>query len=311
MKSRQDSKLSMYLATRDFLTKNAAVVNPLPNYSGYYDAFMAAIAKITADSEQQKFDKSGNKTFKLQQKNALVVLTVDTARRLQLYALQINNPLLRSETRYTESTLRNSSDNALQREAHGVWSRAQENLEALAPYGITAATQEALLNAANGYQEVIPKPRIGTSETHQMTLQLTVGFAAADSALENIDGMVEIVRIAQADFYNGYRSVRKTIHTGHTLMAVKGRVTDAADGQPLKNVLLSFAPTGNGRKLQMAQLTRPLVKKTAKKGGFNVKILPAGSYSVNIQRSGYAEQTATLAVTEGIMSVLNVQLALL
>ena len=48
----------MYLATKDFLTKNAAVVNPLPNYSGYYDAFVAAIAKITADSEQQKFDKA-------------------------------------------------------------------------------------------------------------------------------------------------------------------------------------------------------------------------------------------------------------
>lgn len=310
MKSRQDSKLSMYLATKDFLTKNAAVVNPLPNYSGYFDAFVAAIAKITADSEKQKFDKSGNKTFKVQQKNALVLLTVDTARRLQLYALQSNNPLLRSETRYSESTLRNSSDNELQREAHGVWSRAEENLEALAPYGITSATQEVLLAAANGYQEVIPKPRVGTSETHQITMQLNLGFAAADIALENIDGIVEIVRMAEADFYNGYRSVRKTIQTGHTLMAVKGRVTDAADGQPLKNVLLSFSPAGNGNRLKLAQTTRPLIKKTAEKGGFNVKILPPGSYSVYIQRSGYAEQTAMLAVTEGIMSVLNVQLNL-
>jgi len=299
----------MYLATKDFLTKNVAVVNSLPNYSGYFDAFTTAIAKITADSEQQKFDKRGNKTFKEQQKGSLVLLTVDTARRLQLYAMQSNNPLLRSETRYSESALRNSSDNELQREAHGVWSRAQENLEALAPYGITASTQNALLTAANGYQEVIPKPRVGTSETHQITLQLNIGFAAADSALENIDGIVEIVRLEQSDFYNGYRSVRKTIHTGRTLMAVKGRVTDAANGLPLKNALLSFTPVGNGKRLKMAQMVNPLVKKTADKGGFNVKILPPGSYSVSIQRSGYADQTVSLALTEGIMSVLNVQLS--
>jgi len=57
------------------------------------------------------------------------------------------------------------------------------------------------------------------------------------------------------------------------------------------------------------QRDKVLVKKTAGKGGFNIKSMPAGSYSVTCRKSGYAEQTATIAVTDGELSVLNMHLS--
>jgi hypothetical protein len=51
------------------------------------------------------------------------------------------------------------------------------------------------------------------------------------------------------------------------------------------------------------------VKKTAEKGGFNIKSLPAGIYTVTIKKNGFADQITTIAVSDGEMSELNVQLA--
>ncbi|MCX6220815.1 MAG: carboxypeptidase-like regulatory domain-containing protein [Bacteroidia bacterium] len=309
MKARQASKLSMYLAVKDFLVTNAAIATPLPNYSGFSTAFLSAITQIQTHGEQQMFDKSGLRANKDQLRSTLVMLAADTSRKLQAYARYVNNQLLLSETKFSESELRNASDNVLRDYAQGVYDRAQTNLTALAIYGITASTQTSFVNAINAYVVAIPKPRIGTTETKQSTLQLASAFEAADGALGNIDAIVEIVKLAQPNFYSGYKSVRKLIETGNGSLAVKGVVTDAVSGAPLKNVSLSFALDGNGTKLKASTSASALVKKSAAKGGFNIKTLAAGMYNVTIRKNGYADQVATIAVSDGESSVLNVKMS--
>jgi len=121
-----------------------------------------------------------------------------------------------------------------------------------------------------------------------------------------------MVKLLQPNFYNGYKSVRRLIASGRSKLAVKGLVTDLASGEPLRMALLTFVPEGNG---SMAIPATPgntptpvLVKKTARKGGFVIKSLPAGKYSVSCSKTGYAGQTATLTVVESELSQLSVQL---
>ncbi len=52
----------------------------------------------------------------------------------------------------------------------------------------------------------------------------------------------------------------------------------------------------------------PIVKKTADKGGFMVKSLAEGDYTVTISKSGYKEQTVTISITDGEMCELNIEL---
>ncbi len=310
MKSRQESKLSMYLAAKDFLATNATVVTPLPNYSGHAASFLEAIAQIQNFGEQQRFDKSGLKVGKVQLMNALIMLTADSSRKMQAFARYANNQLLLSETKYSESILKHATDNELRDIAQGVYNRAQCNITALEAYGISAGTQTILLNTINAYVESIPKPRVGKSETKQFTQLLANAFQTADTALENMDVIVEIVKLSQPNFYNGYKSVRKLISTGRSTLAVKGVVTDLSSGEPLKNVRLSFSRDDNGIPAKAASKGGALlVKKTAGKGGFIIKTLPAGSYHVTCSKGGYVEQTLKLAVTDGELSVLNMQLS--
>lgn len=315
MTSKQESRLSMFLAVKDYLTANATIVSALPNYSGYFTTFQNSITGIQTYAEQQMFDKTGISASKKQLRSTLVALAVDTSRKLTAYAKFANNQVLLKETKFTESDLKSSADTALRDYAQGIYDRAQTNLTALTPYGVTAATQTALQAAITTFVASIPKPRLGITDKKLSTIQLANNFDAADTALENIDIIIELVRVTQANFYNGYKAARKIIETGTNSLSLKGVITDAATGEPLKGVTINFCPecveptqkaAANGMSAAKEEVV--LTKRTAEKGGFNIKLLPEGVYKVTIKKNGYQEQVVTVAVTDGEMGDLNIGL---
>ena len=316
MNTRQESKLSMYLAVKDFLTANASIVTPLPNYSGYFTTFQNSITQIQTYAEQQMFDKTGISVSKKQLRDNLVALAADTSRRLTAYAKFANNQVLLKEIKFAESDLKKCADTVLRDYAQGLYDRAQTNLTALATYGIAAATQTALQAAITAYVNSIPKPRLGITDKKQSTIQLANNFDAADAAIYNIDTIIEIVKVTQANFYNGYKTARKIVITGTNTLSVKGLITDASTGEPLKGVTINFCPecieptqkaAANGMSAVKEEIV--LTKRTAEKGGFNIKSLPEGVYKVTIKKNGYQEQVVTVAVTDGEMGDLNVALS--
>ncbi len=50
------------------------------------------------------------------------------------------------------------------------------------------------------------------------------------------------------------------------------------------------------------------MKKSAVKGGFNIKSLAAGVYTVTVKKLGFADQVITVTVMDGEMCEVNVQL---
>lgn len=316
MTIRQESKLSMFLAVKDYLTTNAAIVTPLPNYSGYFTAFQNSITQIQTYAEQQMFDKKGISVSKKQLRDTLIAIAADTSRRLTAYAKFANNQVLLSEIKFTDSDLKRGADTVLRDYAQGIYDRAQTNLTALATYGVTAATQTALQAAITAFVVSIPKPRLGITEKKQSTVQLSNYYDAADSTIYNIDTIIEIVKISQANFYNGYKTARKIIETGIGSLALKGFITDAATGEPLKGVTINFCPecveptqkaAANGMSAAKEEVV--LTKRTAEKGGFNIKSLPEGVYKVTVKKNGYKEQVVTVAVNDGEMGDLNIELS--
>jgi len=304
----QESKLSMYLAACDYMNANTTILNPLPNFSANQTAFQNAITQIKANGEQQNFDKTVIAGSKSQLKQNLVTLAADASRKLTAYAKFTNNQTLLSEVNYSESELKRRADTNLRDAAQGIYDRAQPIVASSATYGITAATQTALLNAINAFNTAIPKPRLGITEKKQSTTQLAKLFKTADTALDNIDTAVEIVRLTQVNFYNGYKAARKLVLTGGGSVSVKGIVIDALTGEPLKSATLKFVTNGTLAKLKTPNGNSDITKKTADKGGFMVKTLAEGTYQVIISKPGYKEQIVTVNVSDREMSVLDIKL---
>ena len=69
--------------------------------------------------------------------------------------------------------------------------------------------------------------------------------------------------------------------------------------------MLTFTLDGNGDKAS----SKNVVKKTASKGGFNIKSLPSGIYNVTIGKTGYVDQSIQIAVADGDLTELNISLS--
>ena len=308
MTSQQEDRLSMYLTFKDYQALHVNITETLPNYSENSTLFLNTIPQIQSIWEQQKLSKKGVTDSKNQLKETLIVLTADYARKLGAYAKFTNNAKLAQQVKFSEGKLRQVADTAVKNYGQIVYDLAQPLVGSLAQYGITDETQATLADAITAYNDSIGKPGAERSEGTQLTKQLATLFKTADTALENMDAAVEIIRLTQVDFYNGYKSARKVIETGAGSLSVKGLVTDAQTGLPLKGVTVSFALDGGIAKAASTTSEPELVKKTAEKGGFNIKGLESGMYQVTLKKAGYANQVTTISVSDGEMTELKISL---
>ncbi|MGL4385565.1 MAG: carboxypeptidase-like regulatory domain-containing protein [Flavobacterium sp.] len=291
----------MYLNTNDYLITNNSILSGLPNYPTYFSSFTDCVSRIQKSSELQYTRRTGVALNKEKLKDNLISLTLDTSRKLTAYAKFSNNIVLNKEVTFTDSDLRRAADTILPEIARGLHNRAESNLTALTDYGVTAATQTALLTAITDYVSYIPKPRIAITEKKISTTELANLFKQADEILDNIDSLIDIISVTEPKFYDGYGSVRKVIDTGSSSLSVFGFVTDAATKLPIKDAIVRFS-------INNTESEEVIIKKTASKGGFRIKSMPNGVYSVKVSKDGYIDYDSKLSIIRGEHAMLMVEL---
>jgi hypothetical protein len=302
----QETKLNMYLAVRDFLIPNESITKDLPNFGANYAVLKETILNIQAISEKQKSDKKGLAKLKNELRDKLIALVVDNSRKITAFAKFSNNTILQNEVKFTQSGFSKMTDTGLKDYAQIVYDKGQANLDALPSYGITAETQKSLIETITAYNESISKPRVGLAERSQATKELITLFDTVDTILGNMDLAVEIIRLPQKNFYDGYKTARKIVETSAGKLTLKAQATEKKTGLPVKGALFIFkalsqmfgATSGNGE----------IVKKTEEKGRFHVKNMPAGTYQVTVSKPGYQDKTETVIVADGEMTDLRVEL---
>ena len=297
----------MYLTTVDFCEMNTDITTTLPSFSTNLTNLKTVCDRIQLNAQKQAINISGTTARKNNFHENLIILGADTSRKLMAFAQLNKNQILLQEISFTESDLRHTPDTILAETAKLIYDRAQDNLASLTNYLVTDETQAALLLAYNDYKQSLASPRVEMVSQVQATKQLAQSFVAGDEALADMDAVVEIVRLTQANFYMGYQSARKVIETGNRKMSVKGLVTDVQTGEPVKGAVISFWPDGDATKTYAAN-DASLVKKTADKGGFYVSTMSAGTYRVTLQKIGYTEQTLTVYVNDGELTTVDVKL---
>jgi hypothetical protein len=304
----QRIKLTMYMIVKDCLNLNATIVANLPGYTANSTTFFGNIILIQSTGEQQEFDKSGVADNKKLLKQAVCAQADDISRKMVAYASITANTVLLKEIKYTKSELDHSSDADLKNRAQCIYDRANTNVAALATYGITPAILTAFLAAINTFNTAIPKAKEGIKEKKLTTAQLDALYDSTDLTLENIDKIVEIVRLNQPTFYKAYKESRKLPNASRNALSLKGSVSDAASGEYLKGATLTIALEESKTALATNGRSKDIVKKTAEKGGFQIKSLAAGTYQITIKKGGYVDQILKVVINDGEMTVLDIQL---
>ena len=299
MNQRQESCLTMYLATIDYCRQCNEVTSTLPNFDALISELSVTCRQIHMMSQQQIINDTGVTDTKNELKGNLVLLLTDTIRKLSAYAQLSNNKKLMKEIDYNESELRRQADTTLVDIAQLVYQRAEQNMAALAEYQFLDEDRTALLTAMGEYNNLLSGPRYEQANRKIATQQLNHLFAKGQDIVNKMDVLVEIVRTKDSGFYTGYRSVRKVICTGTGKLALKGEVVNMHTGEPIKGVTVSFWLDGDPTRTIGANEAAAVMKKTAEQGGFRVKSLETGTYRAVLKKQGYNDQQVVVYVNKG------------
>jgi hypothetical protein len=288
MRTKNRSKLEMYLTVRIFLLANPEITDTLPNFPEFLAALDAAILQIHTSTEENHFDTTGVKDNKEQYKDTLVNLTLEESGKLRAFANNTHDTVLLAETRFTKTDLTHIPGLELVDISRGLQNRINAHIDVLAPYRLTVASQVIYKTAIDTFETLITSTRQTQMKSREYTLLELQGYTDADAAIDNIDKVVEIVRFSEPVFYAGYKNARKIVELGTNSLQAKGYITDAATGKPIAGAIVSFRLQGH---TEVA-----IEKETALKGGCNIKTLAEGVYDVTVTKVGFQPKTVTVVI---------------
>jgi len=309
MNNNQDSRLIMYQAVADYLLKNSSITTPLPNFATLFVLLQQNIARILLILKEQNSDRSGISVNKRAQRADLEMRTLNLSGKMVAYATNENNMELLPLIRISKSDVQTCADNALVTHAVKLCYTAEPLLPNLGTYMVVADEISDLRDLCTTFLVKMPQPRESRRDLKQTTKALNSLMMDTNGVLVKIDAIMLIVRFTQSAFYDHYKNSRSVIRIGSRSLALKGTITDAVTGLGLAGVTISIVP-GNGSALKSASGAElgKNVKISAAKGGFNVKTLADGTYTITATKEGYAPQSYTAYVNNGELTIVNIAL---
>ena len=279
MNATQESKLNMYRATQKHCTDNAAIVATLPAFQTTLNAFNVKVSAIIAATQQEDLVTKGITVDKSEAKKSLCRLTTDIAAPIFAYASASANNKLKQEVNFSYSDLLRTKDDVMAPRCQNIKDLATANLAALASYGLTAAGLTALQTEIDTYQAKVPTPRNSAAQKKTIRENLKKLIKEADTVLkEQMDKTVVGFKAAHPDFVSTYKANRIIIDPGKTQTTLKGLILNSMDKLPVGGAAIVVVETGNKAS-------------SNEKGGYEIKPIPAGIYTINISAPKFKDKT--------------------
>ncbi len=288
MTSLQLKKLKMYIALRILLNENPAILAKLPNGTKLLAALDNAITDIQTNSlRQQESDRILREQLEELQDN-LEKNIITTSRKMQAFADDKKSNALLKDTKYTKTDFAGLSYIKIAEIAKKLHETVKLYLPELEQYELNAETQKSLLADITIYETTYPKLDNWQRDQKEITNILGVNYKTADETVSSIDKKVEIIRDSEPEFYKKYKTTRK-IDIPIDVVQLVAKITDAENDAGIPNATVTLTLNDS--------TAEPIVKQTAEKGGFQIKTIASGIYTVKVQKIGYQTQTFSITIS--------------
>ena len=296
MTTRQENKLSMYLATKKCLNDNNAVWAAFAGIASVVTLFFSKITLIQNTENRQQKSSKGASTSKKEKKAALIEMLMVVIGGIKSYAKDVNDEELFSSVDFSQSELEKLGDSLLVDRANLIIGIANANAGNILDKGITAVVLGDLQTLITEYENAVSGPRTVISDKKTATAQLAVLFDQTDELLkDNIDGLILQFKIPNNDFFRNYFNNRIILDLGTQHTRLGGTITDS-EGNPLEGVTV----TAVGADLEEV---------SDGEGIYLFKPFIPGDFTITVEKPGFVTQTfADVHVSPGQHIALDVVL---
>ncbi len=297
MTDRQIAKFSMYTVVDAVLDANAAAVGTIAALGTAHTSLKAKIAALSSTSEQQQTITTGITPDKNNTRAMLRNSTFINAGLLYAYAVSINDIVLQSLSKITQSEVNRLKDDELAERAQTIHDNALPHIASLPPFGITPALLTLFQALIDIYEAKAPAPRARQSQQVALTEQVKTLITETDSLLKNTaDKLMLNFKAGSVEFYNTYVSAREVIDAASIPTQVAGIIQRISTDIPLINVGISVA----GQAYSAS---------TGLNGSYSLKIPVPGLYTLNFSAASYQPKSIpNVLLALGQTTTLNVEL---
>jgi len=279
MKAAQESKLNMYRATQMYCADNATIVGTVPAFSTALNSFNVKVSAIMAAARQEDLVTKGITIDKSQARKTLCQLTADIAAPVFAYASATSNNQLKQEVNFSYSDLYKTKDDILVPRCQNIKDLAAQNIRAMAAYGLTEASLNALQTEIDNYQAKVPTPRNSAAQKKTIRANIKNLFKEADTVLkEQMDKTLAGFKATNPDFVSTYKANRVIIDPGTSITTLKGVILNSKDKSPVSGATILVVETGNKASGN-------------EKGSYQIKPISAGIYTISISAPKYKDKT--------------------
>lgn len=203
-----ENKLSMYHGVQAVLANNSGTYADIAALGTAATSFGAAVDAIGGKSVE--FDKAikGKSQAKLQAEDDLVEVLMPVGSALWALGSVTRDQEMMARAKLNDSMLRRMRDTDLLARAKAIHQEAVPHLEALAAYSVTQERLDDLDAKIKGFESALGNRESSVAERSGAKAALADLFNEADTLLDQIDAMMELVRTKASQFYNEYFAAR-------------------------------------------------------------------------------------------------------
>lgn len=215
MDNQLENKLSMYEKVQAMLTLRATDTAPVAMVTTVKNDFSTIVTKILQSAAITNTDITGYTVLKQNKRNELTKILLKVSASHTAWASVNAKPQEAEKTDLTPAMVNTLRDNDLYTYAAQVYTIANAQATALAPYALTPA-EIALLNTRNAeFLAVIQEPRVRINERSAEFENLNRLFAQADDLLTTkLDPLMRIFQQGNPTLYDAYTNARGIDGTG-------------------------------------------------------------------------------------------------
>jgi hypothetical protein len=301
----------MYLVVQDFYVQNQVVIDAVAARTTAFAQLKANIDLINKEIGLQSTNTTGVAQDKSALRDALDEITATTLASAKAWAKAIGNNTLAAEFDYSLSDIQRIKDDTMQGFCEYRIGLVNDNLVALADYGIDATTVTAWQDALNAYTPVLESPRqaINNRVLHTQNLK-TIFTDTGKLFTEQLDPLMMVFKSTDPNIYSAYKQARIVIDRkgpgGGTDpnppvdAKLSGIITDGATLTPLFEVSVTLTPS--------AANATPITVLTKANGQYLFSNLTPGDFGLLAEKPGYDSVSNPVTLGSGQSAVLDFQM---
>lgn len=289
----------MALTTQQVMNENSSLWGGIAAMVTAAGTLGTKIAEIQGVRNVQEQDVRGVALDKVGKKVNAIDAGLLVIGGLKAFAKATRNNTLLKKIDYTRSELEKARDTIITDKLKVVRDEATNNIRLLTPYNVTAAGVNSLSSAIAAYEVMVPKPRVALNIRKNATEALDRLFREMDEPLKIMDGLMDTLRQTQPGFVETFSNARIIVGSSNGGGGVSGVVSDKSTGAPLVGVLVSINAPQHKSRVNALSATRSMTAATNADGHYEMRRLPAGLFTVTMQKDGYAALTVPVVIEEG------------